>query len=377
MRILHSIASIDKRAGGPSNSVTRLSEALSAEADTQSLICTLQTHEETVETAAPVQFYPVRMSRKLGLSPALNRHLHRASSEVDLIHNHGLWMMPNLYASRAAARGTSSLVISPRGTLAPWSLQQSAWKKRAMLVWGQKRALQVADGFHATAHSEYEDIRRFGLKQPVILLPNGIDVPEEKPKSSARSRYRLVYLGRIHAQKGIEKLLAIWPELARRHEDWECVLCGPGDASYLKIVQSKVEAAGPRISLQPALYGAEKTGFLNTADLFILPSETENFGISVAEALAHEIPVVASQGAPWKEIVSRECGWWVPNRAEDYVSALDHAMQLPCAVRREFGRRGRNWMLKDYAWQTISKQMRASYQWLRGVGPQPDCVRVD
>ena len=377
MRILHSIASIDKRAGGPSNSVTRLSEALASETDTQSMICTLQTHEETVETAAQVQFYPVRMSRRLGVSPALKSHLRQVSSAVDLIHNHGLWMMPNLYASRAAERGSSSLVISPRGTLAPWSLQQSTWKKRAMLVWGQKRALQVADGFHATAHSEYEDIRRFGLKQPVILLPNGIDVPDEKPEPGAKRRYRLVYLGRIHAQKGIEKLIAIWPQLARRHEDWECVLCGPGDVNYLKTVQSKIEYAGPRISLQPAVYGEEKTRFLHRADLFILPSETENFGISVAEALAHEIPVVVSQGAPWEGIVSRECGWWVSNSADAYASALDHAMQLPCSVRREFGRRGRTWMIKDYAWQTISKQMRASYQWLKGEGPQPDCVRVD
>lgn len=246
-----------------------------------------------------------------------------------------------------------------------------------MLIWGQRRALHVADGFHATAQSEYEDIRRFGLKQPVILLPNGIDVPDEKPEIATERPFRLVYLGRIHAQKGIEKLIAIWPQLARRHSHWECVLCGPGDERYLKDIQKKVSAAGPRISLQPALYGMEKTRFLHASDLFILPSETENFGISVAEALAHELPVVVSQGAPWKEIEARGCGWWVPNNPDSYAQALSAAMTMSRAARGDMGKRGREWMLREYAWQTISWQMRASYQWLRGVGARPDCVWDD
>lgn len=246
----------------------------------------------------------------------------------------------------------------------------------------QRRALTSAALLHATSVAEYQDIRALNLEAPVCVIPNGIDIPADLQPGLESARnvegHTLLYLGRIHPTKGLDRLLHAWRELERRHPDWRLVVAGRGDPNYeneiCKLAGSlelrRVEFVGP-------LYGVEKSMAYFSADLFVLPSHSENFGMVVAEALAHACPVVVGQGAPWEAVTKEGCGWWVSNEIEPLYDALNSAMSLPVGDRQEMGLRGRRWMERDFGWQAVGKQMNAAYQWIVNGGPVPECVRID
>lgn len=248
-----------------------------------------------------------------------------------------------------------------------------------MLALGQKRNLLEADCFHATTDKEFEEIRRFGLVQPVTVIPNGIDLPDATllDIKKHRSKRRLLYLGRVHSQKGIETLLNIWPTLSERFPEWELIICGPGEESYLKKVQRTIKKIGTDIHYHEPVYGDEKTSLFASSDLYILPTETENFGISVAEAMAHKLPVVVSKEAPWSAIAERQCGWWVDNEESAYLEVLCHACALTDSERSRRGEIGYQWMAKDYGWEAIARNMYQTYLWLLGKASKPNCIQLD
>lgn len=378
MKVVHTISSLDKKDGGPSNSVNQICSNLK-KVDVQTVIHTLNTPYERVESSNQIVFHDIKLSKKLGFSPSFKRGLLETLTSEDVLHNNGLWMMPNVYPVAAQQKTGCQLMVSPRGTLAQWSLNKSRFKKKIMLGLGQRDLLENADCFHATAEKEYLDIRRFGLTQPVALIPNGIDLPcLELLNRDSQAKHRvLLYLGRVHAQKGIDKLISLWPELSSKHPDWKCIICGPGEESYLQSVQSRINKIGERIHYQAPVYGEDKTRIFAQADLYVLPTETENFGISVAEALAHRVPAIVSKGAPWEGLEKTCSGWWVENNERSYFAALSHAMSLDDRERCAMGESGRSWMQRDFAWATIAKNMAQTYSWLNGKSQKPECVIVD
>ncbi len=375
MKIVHSISSLDKQSGGPSNSVSNLSDSLCL-AGLNSAIHTLDTGNEVVDTDCPTTFHPVLLSRRLGHSPSLRRAMLSALGEADILHNHGLWMLPNIYPGHVKKRTSCKLILAPRGTLTPWSLQQSKWKKKLVYALGQKGVLRQTDCFHVTAEKEYEDIRRLGFRQAIALIPNGIHMPDPGNSNGKREKL-IVYLGRIHPQKGIERLLNIWPAVSEKRPGWKLLLCGPGDPDYLASVETRIQTIGDSISCPGPLWGDEKSKLLFRSSVFILPSESENFGISVAEALAHGVPAIVSREAPWRGLVDRECGWWVPNHDSDYMEAMLNATSLDSDELVRMGIRGAEWMARDFSWASIGAAMAQTYQWLQGQADRPDCIRLD
>lgn len=299
------------------------------------------------------------------------------SGRAKLIHNHGLWMMPNVYPAWAS-RGTSCrVVMSPRGTLSEWALRHHAWRKKLFGWLFQNEALERADAFHATALSEYEDIRRLGYRQPVCILPNGIDTPPLVPKTRS-GRRTLLYLGRIHKVKGIENLLHAWKAVHRRFENWELVIAGPDDRGYLAQYRALASRlALERISFPGPIYGDEKLATYRRASLFVLPTHSENFAMTVAEALAVGTPVIVTKGAPWSGLIDHDAGWWIEIGMDPLVAALEEALALPEERLRVMGENGRAWMKRDFSWASIARQMLAFYTWLLEGGPKPACVRTD
>jgi glycosyltransferase involved in cell wall biosynthesis len=125
------------------------------------------------------------------------------------------------------------------------------------------------------------------------------------------------------------------------------------------------------------VYDAEKRRLHQQSDLFILPSITENFGLSIAEALAAGLPVITTQGTPWQGLAAHECGWCVERDADSLAEALREAMELSDADRRNMGERGREWMRRQYAWPEIAAEMRYLYEWVLGRGPRPGSVLLN
>jgi glycosyltransferase involved in cell wall biosynthesis len=241
----------------------------------------------------------------------------------------------------------------------------------------QRPALAATSCFHATALSEYEDIRRIGFAQPVAVIPNGIDIPEIVP-TPQREIKTLLFLGRIHPKKGLPLLLRSWQGISRRFLDWRLKIVGPDNAGHLRQIQALAAALRlQRVSFEGALYGARKLAAYQDADLFVLPTHSENFAVSVAEALAAGVPAIVSRGAPWREIEARRAGWWPEASVDALSEALTTAMELSPAERRAMGMRGRLWMREEYSWSRVGSMMSETYRWIRGESPLPAWVRLD
>jgi glycosyltransferase involved in cell wall biosynthesis len=377
IQVIHVVPSIEEEAAGPAYSVIRLCDALQ-EAGVEVRLGVVAQGASRVSRSYLRTFPPGAGPARLGISPSLRRWLNdEAMRGLDVIHNHSLWMMPNVYPRRAAALGGAKLVVSPRGTLSAWALGRSAFRKKIFWHLLQRRALASADCFHATAESEFLDIRRMGFPQPVCILPNGVDIPPEA--STPRPvRRRLLFLGRIHPVKGVDVLLQSWARLEARFPDWDLHILGPDNGGHLAAMQTLSARLNlERVQFGGAVFGPAKLRAYQEASLYVLPSHSENFGMTVAEALAAGTPALVTQGTPWKGLEAHGAGWWIEHGVESMTAALDTALALPRPRLEEMGRAGRAWMIQDYSWERIGAQMMDVYRWLLGKGATPPWVRVD
>ncbi|HVA80760.1 MAG TPA: glycosyltransferase [Candidatus Binataceae bacterium] len=387
MRALHVVAALDAARGGPSYSVPRLCRALSeagAEVTMLSvrgadappsgqngnLYCDSRFHWDYART-------PVVKS--LRYSSALGRTLNDEASRTAIIHNHGLWLMPNVQAGRVATRTGKPLVVSPRGMLAPAALEFSRWKKRAFWALFQGPSIRHVACLHATSEQEYEEIRSFGLSRPVAIISNGIDIPDAAAFSDASmsGERTVLSLGRLHPKKALDRLLHAWARVEGGHPDWRLRIAGPPERGYDDELRGLSHRLGlRRVAIEGPLYGEAKSAAYREADLFVLSSLNENFGLTVAEALAAGTPVVSTKGAPWSGLDVQGCGWWVEHGVNSFTAALDRAMAMPRDALAAMGARGRTWMIRDFSWEPIARDMLAVYRWLAVREEIPSIVRV-
>jgi glycosyltransferase involved in cell wall biosynthesis len=345
-------------------------------------------HEVTLHTLAPAPELPRRsyalrtyhwsaVLHRLGLSRDMARGLRAAAQAGEIMHVHGLWMLPDILPAWAVRNTRCKLVVAPRGMLEPWALQQRKWRKRAVWAAGQGAAVRAADLLHVTANSELEAVRNLGLTAPAALVPNAVASPSDAETAHFEGPRTLLFLSRVHPKKGLEPLIAAWSELQRDFADWQLRIVGPASEPYLDSLKRLSAASNAeRITFVGARYGADKTRELRGAQLFILPSHSENFGNSVAEALAHGVPAIASRGTPWSGLVREGCGYWVDNDVAALRTCLREAMSHTPAELRTLGARGRAWMIRDFSWRERAREMVDAYRWLETRGPTPSFVDV-
>ena len=387
MKVVQVVPSVVVESSGPSYSVPALCQGLVSAGCDVSLHVLDDIPSHVAHAPYQATTYPRHKSipRNLGRSPEMLSGLMDVARKADILHGNGLWMMPNVYPAwvvrRLRRRNLNprlKLVTSPRGALAPWSLAKGKWKKRIFGALFQYPALRQTDMFHATSEKEYEEIRAQGYRQPVAIVPIGMDVPEFEPRNTLNTRKdgeqrkRVVFFGRLHKVKGVDRLVRAWKLVAR--EGWELVIAGPDCGMLEELKQIVAEKKLPRVSFVGEINGHAKYEFLASGDIYVLPSDTENFGVTVAEALASGTPVVASQGTPWQGLERERCGRWVPIGVETLVEALKEMMSMSDEERAAMGTRGREWIRRDFSWKGIGAKMKAAYEWLLGSAACPPCV---
>jgi glycosyltransferase involved in cell wall biosynthesis len=386
MNLIHVVPAVTVQASGPSYSVTRLCEALCR----QGAVVTLAALDWTSDAGYRpyLKTFPLGWGpRALGRSPKMHRWLHErvAAGDIGIVHNHGMWQMNSLYPAWAARRGKAKYVVSPRGAFSQWAMKSGSLAKFAFWPMLQRPALARVACFHATSESEYDDIRRLRFRQPVAIVPNGVDIPEISKRADPAAREKtLLFLGRLHKVKGLDLLLRAWAQLETAFPEWRLVIVGSdsgyhGSTGYLESLKGMVrELDLTRVSFVGALYGEEKWDAYRRASLFVLPTHSENFAMTVAESLSVGTPTVVSRGAPWSGLTDHHAGWWVDISVDGLLRALADGMSLPTSDLDAMGRRGREWMARDYSWDGVGGQMMDVYRWLDGASSRaPDCVRID
>jgi glycosyltransferase involved in cell wall biosynthesis len=381
LRAAHVVAAIGDEAMGPSYSVPRLCRSL-VDSGVEVRLHVLARGSARVASGVEVHQYaewPGRFFQTLGVSPRMHRALVDEARHVELIHNHSLWMLPNVYPG-LAVRGTScALVTSPRGVLARWSRQRSYVRKKAMWWLGQRFTVERTTCFHATSEAECESVREMGFRAPVAIIPNGVDVPSDDVAASVKQagRRRVVFFGRIHPVKGVDRLIEAWASLQSRFADWEVDIVGPSGDSYAVEMRRLAERlACTRVHFHDAVYGDEKWKALARAELFVLPSRTENFGMTVAEALAVGVPAIVTKNAPWEGLDRERCGWWIEDGVDSLRSAMVRALSMRPDELSAMGKLGRSWMIRDFSWHSIGQRMAKTYDWIIRGGTAPSWIRV-
>jgi glycosyltransferase involved in cell wall biosynthesis len=208
----------------------------------------------------------------------------------------------------------------------------------------------------------------------VAIIPNGVDIPSLMPTLRDDSR-TLLYLGRIHPIKGLDMLLPAWRVVQDRFPDWRLRIVGPGNGGYLAEVKrlaselrlERVEFAGP-------LHGDAKWQAYRQADLFVLPTYSENFGMSVAEALAAGTPAIVTKGAPWAGLENQRAGWWIDIGLDPLVACMEDALARSSSDLVAMGQCGREWMAAEYSWARVGQQMKDTYRWLLEGAHKPEWV---
>jgi glycosyltransferase involved in cell wall biosynthesis len=357
MRVCHIVPSLEERHGGPSKSVLALAAAQRGHGLAARVCATAPDAPPPPE--GDVMVFKRDRPRSLCRSAGLAAHLGQA--EAGILQHHSLWLLTLRYAAEASRRAAIPLVISPRGMLSPWALSHHGWRKKLAERLVHPGAFAAARGWHATSPEEADDIRRLGWRQPVCVAPNGVDLPVDADLRAARHHWHdacpalrarpvAVFYSRFHRKKRLRELLDLW--LSAPRGDWLLLLAGLPEEYSLAEVQGWIAAA----QAQDRVVAVDSTGHpppYAAAQLFLLPSHSENFGLVVAEALAAGIPALVTDGTPWRGLASHHAGWCV--LWEGYSAALATALATPSAELAAMGAAGRAWMSTDFSWAEAAR----------------------
>jgi glycosyltransferase involved in cell wall biosynthesis len=311
--------------------------------------------------------------RKIGLSPGLIRALdHCAVSCESLIHLHTLWNAVSVSSYLVASRRRVPLVVSVRGALYPWSLAQG--RTRKALAWRAfvRRGLQSAAFVHVTEPGEAEAVRSLGVTTRLVTVPNGVEqVPAAELSTILRERSHrrssgptFLFLSRIHKKKGVDYLLHAWARSNAVRLGARLVIAGPfASGAYEREIRGLAKDLGldSDVKFLGMLTGDDKERAFRNADVFVLPSHSENFGVAIVEALARGLPVLTTRGTPWESIVSRGAGWRVDLSVEQLASRINTIVELSAGRLTEMGERGAE-LAKEYGWDAQAAKLVDEYR---------------
>jgi len=294
-------------------------------------------------------------------------------AQADVIHGHGFYVYPNWAIGNLAHHQRKPLVYHPHGMFDPWILRRSRWKKRPIHFLFENRNMRECRLWRALTNKEADQIRGLGFKAPIVVAPNGVRLEEydvilpEGASSQlllparARNRRCLVFMARLHPKKGLDLLLPAWSRLTQRYSDWELLIAGPDEGGYLATVKSMIQKLGLESSttLTGAVSGDVKLELLRMADLFILPSYSEGFPVSVLEAMACRVPVIATVESNMPELETEGGGWLCHADIDSVQHALNRALECSETEREARGWTARSLVERSYTWPDIAAAIRA------------------
>ncbi len=282
-----------------------------------------------------------------------------------IIDLQGIWSSTSILSLIYHKLSKTPYIVTPRGMLEKWALQQSYFKKKIFYFFVEKYHLKNAIYLRATSDLEASTFIKLGFEKNKILnIPNSIKIPILKKKIKKKiKKKKLLFLSRLHPKKGLVELLHSWKIIQNKFSDWELVICGYDENNYKKKILKIIKELNlKRVILKDFVTGKKKEEIFYSSNLFILLSHSENFGLSIAEALSYKIPVITTTNTPWKKLNKYKCGWCIKLNANVIVKTLEKAMSMSNKERMLMGKIGREWMIKDFSHNSIGIRMHSVYK---------------
>lgn len=360
--------------GGPSYSTLLTVKGLNdLGVDTQILTKEMLTGETPISTEPFIHYLPVPSFyyERWGYMKVFPETLS-SMPDTDVFHIQGLWQYPGYATARYARKITRPYVVTLHGAMHPDAMKYSSLVKKAALALFERQLLQEAACIHVTCIHEMEAYRSLGFTGPVAVIPNPIEVCEVESTALADRKERIGFLGRLCEYKHPERLLEVWKRL---DEPGELLIMGDGNPDYVDFLKKEVT----RLQLSAVRFpgwvsGTEKNRLLASLTCLVVPSDFENLGMIIPEALLQEVPVIASTGSPWEELNTERCGWWVNNDVDSLTAAVSEALSLEQEDIQAMGKRGRQLVLDKYSMETVACQMAQLYAWVTGQGNKPEFI---
>lgn len=388
MKILHVIPSISPDLGGPSQVALNLVQALNELGLTAEILTTnfgmdnvplgektQYEYDASLGRSVPVWFMPYNHPnlKEFIFSRVATVWLWQNLKNYDILDHHYLFSYLPTCAAAIARWQKIPYTVRTMGQLTPWALSQGRLKKQIYTALLERKNLDQAAAIHCTAEGEAADVRAFGIQTPTITLPLGVNVPEIIPdaKQKLRKAYHLpedmpiiLFLSRLHYKKRPDLLLQSLADIKQQHQPFYAIFAGTGEPEYLAELTALTEALHLTESVQfPGLMtGEAKDLLLQGADIFALPSYSENFGIAVAEALVVGLPVVITRGiqiAP--EITAAQGGIMIEDTQQSLTEALLTLLRSP-EYRQRLGQQGQILAQTRYSWSAIAQQLHKAYR---------------
>lgn len=342
---------------------------------------------------------PLALGYSSELLPALD-------PKADLLYAATLWKYPSWAALQWAEHTGKPMMVAPHGSLDPWALRNAAWKKRIAGLIFKNRQLRRATCLRALCESEANSLRAYGLTNPIAIIPNGVDLPEEdqemgkserlKAKSENKGRKTLLFLGRIHPKKGLVNLIRA-KALSRKsrvesRELWQLIIAGWDQGGHegelkslcdeMSLSWSDLRVSSRALDSRPSTldsavlfhgpaFGLQKEELLRSADAFVLPSFSEGLPMAVLEAWAHRLPVVMTPECNLPEGFAADAALRIGTETESISAGLNTLFSLNESDLEEMGARGRALVEERFTWNTVAAQMRGVYDWMLGGGTHP------
>ena len=332
---------------------------LTTDADGPDHVLDVEKNRETEITGGLRVRYCPRLMRH-SVSATLLRLLPSYIRWADLVHLTAVYSFPTIPTLLFCHLSGKPVVWSPRGALQRWVGSRHVRPKR-IWEWMCRAAAPRRLVLHATSEEEaVESVKSFpGMK--TVVIPNGVEIPEKARHSRTSGPLRLAFLGRLDPKKGIENLLAACNILkGSASVTFSLIIAGAGDRAYTQTLKERIArlSLSSQVEMVGEVSGEEKEQLFENADIVVVPSYTENFGMVVVEALAHGVPVIASKGTPWRRVEEVACGLWVKNASESLAMAVEQMSRMPLF---DMGNRGREWMMREFSWNGRAREMLACY----------------
>lgn len=376
MKILHTIAGFGAHSGGTSTCTYDLLSAMHNLGCNVDLM-TLASADQMGKGETWIKSLPNDAISPYGYSSNMNRFLEE--SDYDLYHTNGMWMHCNHATCVIARKKAKPYIITPHGMLHPLALARSAWKKKLLLNFGGvDKDLKMADCIHVTCQDEMNNYRSLGYNNPVAVIPNPFAAPTyiDEIKNN-RDIKRIGFLGRLYPYKKVNALIEAWAQLGNRVSDCQLIIMGRGEAEYERLLNERVRECGlNNVEFAGFVTGREKFERLASLTALCVPSDFENFGMIVTEALSVGTPVIASLGTPWQELNTEHCGYWVNNDVKTFAETIAKVLSLSSEEISVMGENGKRLVRDKYQDIQVAKMMKQLYEWVIYDGTKPDFVYV-